>query len=504
MTLLATRRQREARDRIERDYRAMKADVLRTVRSILLSRHNLRLSEDDLDACYNAAWQTLYESLRKGVELEQPGGNLVKAADLGPADLRNEGGFLVTVCLRRAIDEVRRTQPGRRVDALEVEDRGVEIDLATALDNRRILREFVAGLREKLTDRECQVATLCWIEGYTRPEAADILRLPESRVQKIMDAATPKIAEFTQTIQEGSWCEEHASMMRAHALYLHDPGGERYALAEHHLADCPSCRRMVRALRGLGAIIPPVWFPLKGSAVSSLLWDKLNGQVHAAWQHHISAIGPHVILAKSGVAAGAGVGTGGAVGSGAATGGAGGAGVTGGGLLAGAGAKVGFGVAVVVAGSAIAVGVSGNARSAPHRHNEPSGIRSAQNAVAAPRGPLPVTSTPSTSTGSPVSFKRTTSTSRGQLAGNRARRRRSQPSSSSSSPPGLEFLPESSAQTQEPSTPPAHTSSTSPPVATNPSTAPSQSTGTAARHRSGSGSASSSSGCAEFSLEACP
>lgn len=497
--LLAIRRQREARDRIERDYRAMKADVLRTVRSILLSRHNLRLSEDELDACYNAAWQTLYESLAKGAELEEPGGRLVQAADLGPADLRNQGGFLVTVCLRRAIDEVRRTQPGRRVDALEVEDRGVELDLATALDNRRILREFVAGLREKLTDRECQIATLCWIEGYTRPEAAAILKLPESRVQKIMDAATPKIAEFAQTIQEGGWCEEHASMMRAHALYLHDPGGERYALAEHHLADCPSCRRMVRALRGLGAIIPPVWLPLHGPAGSSLLWTKLNGQVHAAWHQHIGTIGPHVILAKSGVAAGAGAGTGSAVGSGAATGSAGGTAATGTGLLAGAGAKVGLGVAVVVAGGAIAVGTGGVARSSTHRQARAAVVRPAQQPATSPQAVTAAT-TATTASGSTVTSGRTKA-SHHQPAAHHVRKR-SQPSSSS--PPALEFLPESSTETQQVATTPAQPSSTSSPTDPRASTTPSTSTGTTASRRSGSGPASPSSGCAEFSPESCP
>jgi hypothetical protein len=49
--------------------------------------------------------------------------------------------------------------------------------------------------------------------------------------------------------------------MRGLAFGVHDPGGERYRLAQLHYRGCPACRAYVLSLRGLAAVLPPLALP---------------------------------------------------------------------------------------------------------------------------------------------------------------------------------------------------------------------------------------------------
>jgi hypothetical protein len=71
-------------------------------------------------------------------------------------------------------------------------------------------------------------------------------------------------------IRAEGWCAHRASMMRALAFGVLDPGGERYRLAVAHQRECPACRRYVLSLRGLAAILPPLALPVGvGGAVGA-------------------------------------------------------------------------------------------------------------------------------------------------------------------------------------------------------------------------------------------
>ena len=473
MSLLAERKRRETLALLERSYDEIKRDVLRSTEAKLRSKGITDFSSDLLEEYYNRAWWALYS---KGAE----GG-----------DLNDPGGFLVTYCWRRAIDELRHTRPGRRVDALDVEERGAEQDFAAEIDRQRIIRQFTEGAREKLTERECQVVALCWIAGYTRPEAARILDLPEGRIQRIMDAATPKIAEFTQTIRNGEWCKEHESMMRAYAHHLLRPGGERHRLAEHHLADCPSCRRFVRTLEGLAALIPPVALPMPGSGVGSAPWHVLNQKVAFAWRHQISTIGPHVVLGHSAAAAGAGAGGGGgsAAGGGAATGK---------GLLAGTAGKALATAAVLAVGGGLAVGASHIApvrHRNDHQHQHAPGTGQVARVAPPPHSGIATTAStapPLQAAAKKRAARRPASRSRAHIA-SRARRARRQPSNA-------EFVPEGTPSSLSPAgaSQPTQTAATT--AGQPPARAPAPAT--SGQHRSAGASSGSNSGCA-FSFE-CP
>ena len=49
--------------------------------------------------------------------------------------------------------------------------------------------------------------------------------------------------------------------MRGLAYGILDPNGERYRLALIHRSECPACRAYVVSLRGLAAVLPPVFLP---------------------------------------------------------------------------------------------------------------------------------------------------------------------------------------------------------------------------------------------------
>lgn len=248
MSAMGDLRKHRADETIERDYGALRDHVLRTV-ARSLRRRSIFFDEADLDGHYNIAWQGLYNELLAGVPVPNP------------------TGFLVTVVMRRAIDDSRRVDgQGRAVTYEVTEEQIAEVsshtDVADRLDDNTKLKHFMEGLKDRLTEREREAATLCYINGFSRPEAAEVLGVERKRMEKIMDAVSKKIGAFVRDIESGAWCESRRSLINAYAFSVLDKRGERYQLACEHLAGCPACRRYVRSVQGLAAVLPPVVLPL--------------------------------------------------------------------------------------------------------------------------------------------------------------------------------------------------------------------------------------------------
>jgi RNA polymerase sigma factor (sigma-70 family) len=236
---------------MRRDFEALRERVLASVRANLGAR-GIVLDHGDLEACYSMAWQGLYMALMEGQEIESP------------------AGWLTKVCYRRAIDEHRqRTSEQQRLQGATIELQGrIEPDLAGALDDRVQLRQTFEALRQQLDEREQQAASLCYLQGLSRAQAAERMGISEARMRKLMEGRGPerpgvaaKVDALLQTIQGGGWCEQQASLMRGLAFGVHDPNGERYRLAQLHRRECPACRAYVISLRGLAAVLPPLALP---------------------------------------------------------------------------------------------------------------------------------------------------------------------------------------------------------------------------------------------------
>jgi len=234
---------------MEREYEQLRRPTVAAVRARLAGQR-IRFDDTDLDAFYNQAWHGLYEQLVRGEQVE------------------NHAGFLVQAAYRRSIDELRRQHPDRQADDVDPDVTSQEVDLAQTLDDRRRLTGLMEGMRDRLSERECQAAALCYLHGYSRPEAAQALGLAPKRMEKLMDGVSQKIGGLVEEIDSGSWCESRSSLMKAYAFGVLDTEGERYQLARAHLSECSACRRYVRSLRGIGAIVPPVVLPL--AALSAL------------------------------------------------------------------------------------------------------------------------------------------------------------------------------------------------------------------------------------------
>src|SRR5215211_1285002 len=105
-------RRRRAESALQTNYTALRDHVIGAVKRSL-RRRSIFFVEEDLDAHYNLAWQALHTKL-----LDEP--------------VESHEAFLVTIMLRRAIDDSRRADSECRavtyeVDAeSEIEIRGVD------------------------------------------------------------------------------------------------------------------------------------------------------------------------------------------------------------------------------------------------------------------------------------------------------------------------------------------------------------------------------------------
>lgn len=359
MSPLSLRRYRAER-MLREEFDALRRQVLSGVEGRLRAA-GTSVERADLEACYAVAWHGLY------------------AAVLDGQDIVNPTGWLVLVTFRRAVDEHRArvraghggehrhvASPAPRGRTVAEVDVGVEADIAGELDDRARLRQLFEGIR-RLGAREREAATLCYLHGFSRAEAAARMGVSEARMRKLMEghgARRPgvagKVGALVETIREGGWCEQQGSLMRALAFGILDPEGERYQLALAHRDHCPACRADVASLRGLAAALPPVLLPW-GVGAETLARVLQGG--HAGG-----------VAASAGGAGGAGVGAGSGGGIAAplsASGAAGGA--SGGGwLLTGGGltAKLAVGCLLAAGVGAGCVALEGSQpdRRAPRRH----------------------------------------------------------------------------------------------------------------------------------------
>ncbi|HEX4562878.1 MAG TPA: sigma-70 family RNA polymerase sigma factor, partial [Solirubrobacteraceae bacterium] len=250
-----------------RRYRAerlLRADFERLRGTVIaLAERRLRaadacLDRSDLDAAYSQAWHGLYAAVLEGREIDNP------------------AGWLATVTFRRAVDEHRSrararsaAAPFERATARALSgDRperqaAAEPDLASALDDRIRLRRLMEGLRARLSGRELEAASLCYLQGLPRAQAAARMGVSDAAMRRLMDGrrgrpgVARKFGSLVGAIDSGDWCAEQGSLMRGFAFGILDPEGRRYQLAVSHHRECPACRSYVLSLRGLAAVLPP-------------------------------------------------------------------------------------------------------------------------------------------------------------------------------------------------------------------------------------------------------
>jgi DNA-directed RNA polymerase specialized sigma24 family protein len=394
-----------------------------------LRASGVTLDPGDLEGCYAQAWQGLYMAMLEGQEIASP------------------TGWLTLVTFRRAIEEYRarrRTQWGSRDGAgesephapagPESEDRGR--DLAAQLDDRVRLRQLFEGLRGRLSKRELQAATLCYLQGFSRSEAAARMGLSEKRMSKLMEGRGPgrpgvanKVGTLAQTIRRGDWCEEQASLMRGFAYGILDPEGERYQLAVSHQSQCSACRAYVLSLRGLAAVLPLPPLPLSiTAAVAASAGARAAGAGARAAGGGARAAGGGARAAGGGAKA-AGAGT-----EAAAPGLAGAGGAGGGWLVAGgAGAKFAVGCVLAVGIGAGCVALNVNPVTPRRaRHTRPASRSIRPGSISQRVGPPALSADRSPATSSPIRPSPTSSARLGPRAGEATRAPSSAPTSRAS------------------------------------------------------------------------
>jgi hypothetical protein len=162
---------------------------------------------------------------------------------------------VIVMC--RAFDDLRRVDRERRRVVHEfpselVPDRAHDGDVLFRFEDHRGLRELFEGLRERLSERERRAFALCYLAGYTRPQAAPVIGVLPARMEKIMDGVSKTVGALAELIRADGWCRSRRSLISAYALGVVQPRSPRHRLADDHLRHCAACRRYVRLLRRLG------------------------------------------------------------------------------------------------------------------------------------------------------------------------------------------------------------------------------------------------------------
>ena len=233
-----TSRQR-AESTVDEHYVALETEVVSKV-SRRLSARDMDLDRSDVEEAYCLAWHGVCEQIARGVRI---------------ASLE---GMLVEVTWRRAVESYRAMRRSEHAD-VDVERHVVEDDLDQRLDDQAKLQRLLGRVRGRLSPEERQVISLCWLHGYTRPEARALLGIKdEARMQKLMDRASKKVGAIAAAIDaRGCGGDEWSQMLRSYALGIIDEQQSDYRRASEHIENCASCRRYVVGLRRVAAIVPP-------------------------------------------------------------------------------------------------------------------------------------------------------------------------------------------------------------------------------------------------------
>lgn len=238
--------EQEADEVASANYEALKEEILRVVAGTLRSQGITTMIPQDLEVAYNEGWQGVTQHIIRG----------------GP--VTSLEGLLYRMTLRRAIDVYRARQERRRVD-MDLDQQGVEADLAEQTDEREKLARVLARAKERLNEKERRAVTLCVLHGYKRPEAADLLGVDRVVFERTMDGAMRKLSGIVAGIQaRGCGGDEWSRLMRAYALGLLAEDEPDYQRAHEHVEGpepCEACRRYVRGLRRLAAVLPPLLPP---------------------------------------------------------------------------------------------------------------------------------------------------------------------------------------------------------------------------------------------------
>jgi DNA-directed RNA polymerase specialized sigma24 family protein len=236
----------EAEEIANANYGVIMEEILRSVSGRLRAEGIVTLNRQDLEVAYNEGWQGVTQHIVQG------------------RPLTSLAGLLFTMVHRRAIDIYRARQEGRRVE-MDLEQQASDADLADRADDHEKLTRLLGRLKERLNDKERRAVTLCVLHGYKRPEAADLIGIDRVVFERIMDSATKKMAGVVASIEaRGCGGDEWSRLMRSYALGLLCEQEPDYQRAQRHVDGpdpCDACRRYVRGLRGLAAVLPPLLPP---------------------------------------------------------------------------------------------------------------------------------------------------------------------------------------------------------------------------------------------------
>ena len=137
-------------------------------------------------------------------------------------------------------------------------------DLAAEPDDRTRLRQLFEGLRGQLSARECEAASLCYLQGLSRSEAAERMGIGETRdAQADGGSQARRGPGVAGKVGDLLARDPEKRLVRAAGLADARPTRSasstptaRATRSRATRGECPACRAYVLSLRGLAAVLP--------------------------------------------------------------------------------------------------------------------------------------------------------------------------------------------------------------------------------------------------------
>ena len=201
---------------------------------LLRRAYGAAFGDEEIDDIYSNAWLGTLRALER------------RHATLGDDEVRS---YVLTAVANHASKELRRR---RRKPVAPIESAGALVDSgaspedsAAALEASRVTRDVLASLPA----RRRAVMLLRYGWGLDPHEVCGMVKgLSPRAYRKEITKGVDEVAAKIRLVEEGRWCAERESLLKAYAAGLADE--EQVLQAQHHLAHCRPCHEFVGKLTG--------------------------------------------------------------------------------------------------------------------------------------------------------------------------------------------------------------------------------------------------------------
>jgi RNA polymerase sigma factor (sigma-70 family) len=210
------------------------ADLERPARAMVRRAFRGAFSDDELDDVYASAWVGTLRALGR------------RHAELSDEDVRR---YLLTAVANQASKELRRRRrkPTTQLDSLPpvADGSGPPDERAVDAERSRMVRDLLSSLPA----RRRAVMLLRYGWGLEPRQVCELIEgLSPRAYRKEITRGVDELVERMRQLENGEWCADRESLLKAYAAGIADADQRRQARA--HVAHCHECSELVARLSG--------------------------------------------------------------------------------------------------------------------------------------------------------------------------------------------------------------------------------------------------------------